>query len=401
MEDIFLNIVIVSFPILVYLVFSCLNLLTNKKYSKNLFYITIITSFSLCVNYNLRSNSYLFIFSSIPILISYLKKEPYLGIVLSIYLAIILYNNFNMWYISLIKLILYMIIYFVLRNKSYSNYLYLKIAAIIQGILLSFEYFSMINNFNKFILLLCVVIVLYIITFTLLYLFKLSQDITSMYEVINKSKREIELKNSLFKLTHEIKNPLAVCKGYLDMFNIKDTDSSLKYINIIRSEIERSLNIMNEFSLYNKINIIKEEFDITMLLESIYESFNVLGNSKNYKLIYDNDIDSIYINGDYQKIEQVLVNVIKNSIESILEDGIINISLKVDNKYLIVKIKDNGCGMSKSELEKIYEMFYTTKKEGTGLGVALSNEIISLHGGKMMYESMKGIGTTCTIMLPL
>ena len=78
-------------------------------------------------------------------------------------------------------------------------------------------------------------------------MFKLGDGITNLYEMVSNMERENKLRDSLFKLTHEIKNPLAVCKGYLDMLNLDNRDKALKYINIIRSEIERSLNVMNDF----------------------------------------------------------------------------------------------------------------------------------------------------------
>ena len=77
------------------------------------------------------------------------------------------------------------------------------------------------------------------------------------------------------------------------------------------------------------------------------------------------------------------------------------LSTKVRNNYLIIEVKDNGIGMDKDVLEKIGENFYTTKTNGTGLGVSLSKEIINLHGGSLSYKSKKNIGTTAIIKLPI
>ena len=105
---------------------------------------------------------------------------------------------------------------------------------------------------------------------------------------------------------------------------------------------------------------------------------------------------------DYNRIKQVLVNIFKNSIEAKIDNKVMKISLNIKRYTDFVKIiiSDNGCGMSKENLNRVDEMFYTTKDKGTGLGVALSKEIIELHGGTIKYSSTLGKGTTATINLP-
>ena len=213
--------------------------------------------------------------------------------------------------------------------------------------------------------------------------------------------KENNLRDSLFKLTHEIKNPIAVCKGYLDMLNLDNREKSEKYIGIVKSEIDRSLNVMNDFMDYNRIKIEKEEFDMTMLLDEIYDSFKLLIDNKKIKFRYDNQYEDIYVIGDFNRLKQVFVNIIKNSIESIEKNGIIEIEVKVNDLEVEVIISDNGIGMDESELANIKEMFYSTKKNGTGLGVALSNEIILAHNGKLNYSSKKNKGTVCSVSLPI
>ena len=185
------------------------------------------------------------------------------------------------------------------------------------------------------------------------------------------------------------------------MINLKDTTKSSKYLSIIKSEIDRSLNVIADFMEYSKIKINKEIFDLVMLLDDITDSFSILINNKNIKLTYDNPYEEIYLNGDYERLKQVFVNIIKNSFESITDSGIINIDLFCHEKDVIITISDNGIGMTEEELSNMKEMFYTTKKNGTGLGVALSNEIIEAHKGTMDYISKKNVGTKCIIKLPL
>ena len=106
---------------------------------------------------------------------------------------------------------------------------------------------------------------------------------------------------------------------------------------------------------------------------------------------------------DYLKIKQVLINILKNSIEARKKDQNMKLEIRVsiDNNYLNMEIIDNGIGMNKETLSKISEIFYTTKQNGTGLGVGLSKEIIKLHNGSLKYKSKLGIGTTVMIKLPV
>lgn len=402
MEKEIFSMILIIFPILMYLVFSCYNSLSDKKIERVAFIITMCTSLYLSLDCNM-DNSKLLIFCNIPILICYFKKESILGLVLSI--IVILYSSIKHdlnIYIIISKYLGYFISYLLLYKRKEFNYLFLKISGIIQGFFISFEYFmNYYDGINKVIDLLVYMFVIYGLTFFSLYLFKLADNISSLYAMNNKLVDESKLKDSLFKLTHEIKNPIAVCKGYLDMINLEDVDKSKRYVNIVKSEIDRSLNVIADFMEYSKIKVNKDIMDIVMLMDEIYESFNMLINDKDIKFNYNNNYDEIYLMGDYERLKQVFVNVIKNSIESIDKNGIINIDVYIDEKNVEITIVDNGIGMDKEELDNIKEMFFTTKKNGTGLGIALSNEIILSHNGSINYESEKNKGTKCVIKLPI
>ena len=403
MEIIFLNVILILFPILMYLVFSCYNFLANHKIERIIFIITMCTSLYFCLNFNNESTDVILLFCNIPILICYFKKECFFGILLSLIVIIFGYLKYDVnIYIFILKYVLYLGTYIILYKRKDFGYLFFRLIAVIQGFFISFEYFM--NNYNGIDGLIGLIIyafIIYSITFFCLYLFRLADNITTLYQTVNKVSEENKLKNSLFKLTHEIKNPIAVCKGYLDMIDLDDINRSRRYINIVKSEIDRSLNVMNDFMEYSKIKVNKEIFDLVMLMDDIYESFNILLKDKNIKFNYDNNYEEIYLWGDYERLKQVFVNIIKNSVESIDSSGIIDIKIEIIDKYVKINVIDNGIGMDEDELNNIKEMFYTTKKSGTGLGVALSNEIVLAHNGSIDYDSIKNEGTNCIISLPI
>ncbi len=396
-----ISMVLVVFPILIYLVFSCYNSINDKKTEKLIFLITILTSLYLSLMYDLDDHHVL-ILCNIPILICYFKKDGLLGVILSLLASLISYYKYDInIYLNILKYCLYLITYLCLYKKKEFNYLFLKISATIQGLFLSFEYFIRVTNISNIFKLFSYILIVYALTFACLYLLKLANNIRELYVMVNDFNKENKLKDALFKLTHEIKNPLAVCKGYLSMINLNNKEKSERYLSIVKSEIERSLNVIKDFTEYSKIRIKKEIFDIMLLLTEVYNSFLLLLKDKKINFNFNVSDEEIYLLGDYERLKQVFVNIIKNSIESITNNGIIDMNIMINKKEVIITISDNGIGMTNEELKNMKKMFYTTKNNGTGLGVALSNEIVVAHNGKMVYESIKNVGTKCIITLPI
>ena len=168
----------------------------------------------------------------------------------------------------------------------------------------------------------------------------------------------------------------------------------------MQNEIKRSLTIINDFSSLGKIkNIEVEEIDICYLLEEIKDILEPLFKKNKAKIEIPDD--EIYVEGDYNRLKQVFINLFKNSLESKRkEDLVVNVKIKEDNNDCIISMKDNGKGMSKETLEKIYNDFFTTKETGTGIGIPYIKEIIELHHGTLTYKSRENKGTTVLITLP-
>ena len=396
MDKIIIGMILTVFPILIYLVFSVVNSLGEGITKRMVFIVTICTS--LYLNLILGTSKEMLIFCNIPIIICYYKREELVAILLSFVVILYSYIFYDVsLYILLIKYICYLLLYVLLFKRKKFVLLFIDISAVIQGIFIYFEYFM----YDRIVNIVLYMFIINGITFLMIYLFKLADDISNLYITYGKMIKENKLKDSLFKLTHEIKNPIAVCKGYLDMINLDDINKSSKYIGIIKSEVDRSLNVISEFLDYNKVKINKDIMDIVMLIDEVYNSFNLLIMDKNIKFIYDNTYDEIYLMGDYDRLKQVFINIIKNSIESIENNGIINVGITRLEKQVEITISDSGVGMDKEELDNIKQMFFTTKKNGTGLGVALSNEIVLAHNGVLIYDSIKNKGTKCIVRLPI
>lgn len=403
-KDIIINIILVTFPILIYLVLVCYKGgIDNKK--DNLLTIALLTSLYLSLKYlPSESNTKVLLFCNIPIVIAYIKKKPILGIILSIINILYFYFVIDIPILIIgIKYISYLVLYLCAYKKRLSNGSFVLSIAIIQGFFLSFEYFfkETTVSVKDFIILLIIIFIYYFVTFSILYIFKTIDKIESLNSTVKLLRKDKKIKDALFKLTHEIKNPLSVCKGYLDMIDLNKEEKAIKYISIMKQEINRSLNIISDFVEYNKIKIIKEDIDLNYLLDDVYDSFKILINNQKIKLEYKSrDDEDIYFMGDYERLKQVIINLLKNALEATNENGRISIYSNIYKQYLEIIVEDNGIGMNEETLMKIEEMFYTTKQNGTGLGVALSSEIIKSHNGKLMYTSEPNKGTKVTIRLP-
>ena len=298
------------------------------------------------------------------------------------------------------------------RNEIFSIFIYIipiiislqckniKLFIILLSILLIFNDISYVNiQINNLIQVIPIMIIYLLLT---KYLFNLSTQVIDLSKIEKELEREKQLRSSISKLTHELKNPIAVCNGYLEMLDINDQQKTKKYIDIITSEITRSKTIIDEFSSFGKLkNIDVDELDLTYLLEDTITLLKPLFKQNKGKIIFSSK-EEIYIKGDYNKLKQVFINLLKNTIEAKkeYENLIVEIKIKNENKQIILTIKDNGIGMDKATLKKVSEVFFTTKQNGTGIGLAFSKEVIELHKGQLLINSKLNEGTEVKIIFP-
>ena len=395
----------VLFPLCLYLVYIAYIRSIDAKEGKVPFSIAILVSlFSLMYfddlqNYNTNT------FFSTPLLISYLSKRDKTAIIISIILMILYHQIHDVSIIVLACLyISYYLAYKYLEKKSnfVRNY---SIAFCILKCIYATAILILVIRPNDiahhfYFQIFFGSIVLTVFSFLSFFFFIKSKKILEINTTFKELDKEKKLRASVFKLNHELKNPLAVCNGYLEMFPEASKKDQDKYIEIMQNEIKRSLTIINDFSSLGKIkNIEVEEIDICYLLEEIKDILEPLFKKNKAKIEIPDD--EIYVEGDYNRLKQVFINLFKNSLESKRkEDLVVNVKIKEDNNNCIISMKDNGNGMSKETLEKIYNDFFTTKETGTGIGIPYIKEIIELHHGTLTYKSRENRGTTVLITLP-
>ena len=406
-DSLIIYLIFLLFPILLYLIFLTYTKITNKKESELLFDLCLLSSVYLIIKYYIYFPDKMFLLLvNIPLVIGIIRKRYLLSFILSIFIAFYYYKLFDFNIYFVFSEYFFYFLYFYIFNKKHKKDNSVKIInnfTFLKGIVLSYEIFYIVPNNSNIIFviinLFLLLLIFYVICYLVVKLMEKAENILSLNKVLNELQHEKELKNSLFKITHEIKNPIAVCKGYVDMFDKKDINKCERYNEIIKNELNRTLIIMDDFMNYTKIKVKLDIIDINMLLSEVLESFSLIFKINNVDLINKVTDDEIYINGDYDRLKQVFINLIKNGIESFDgKNGKLEIKSKENNKEVIISIIDNGCGMDEEVFKNINKMFYTTKKNGTGIGLPLSNEIIKLHNGRINLYSKKGEGTTVEII---
>lgn len=406
-DSLIIYLIFLLFPILLYLIFLTYTKITNKKESELLFDLCLLSSVYLIIKYYIYFPDKMFLLLvNIPLVIGIIRKRYLLSFILSIFIAFYYYKLFDFNIYFVFSEYFFYFLYFYIFNKKHKKDNSVKIInnfTFLKGIVLSYEIFYIVPNNSNIIFviinLFLLLLIFYVICYLVVKLMEKAEKILSLNKVLNELQHEKELKNSLFKITHEIKNPIAVCKGYVDMFDKKDIIKCERYNEIIKNELNRTLIIMDDFMNYTKIKVKLDIIDINMLLSEVLESFSLIFKINNVDLINKVTDDEIYINGDYDRLKQVFINLIKNGIESFDgKNGKLEIKSKENNKEVIISIIDNGCGMDEEVFKNINKMFYTTKKNGTGIGLPLSNEIIKLHNGRINLYSKKGEGTTVEIV---
>jgi len=388
LDLVLLNVVFIIVPILIYLLYIVYDNVINDKGKELFFSLAIVTSIYLITKYSIYFE-YKIEIIKILLLICLLKNKLELSVLISLFMS--LYLSFvNSYDVGLLLteyfIVISVFVIFRNLNKKYKTIIFLLIE-IIFGII-----HSNIVIYN----------IIYVISgYVLFTLIEKLEKVIDIYGTIKVIEYEKDFRNSLFEVTHEIKNPIAVCKGYLDMLDVDNKKQVNKYIPIIKEEIDRTLTLMNDFLNLTKLSINKNIIDISLLLDDVCNCIEPLITHKNIHFMFDIIDDEVFIEGDYDRLKQVFINLIKNSMESIDNKiGIIKLKM-VQKKQVIITISDNGCGMSKEVVEKIGSAFYTTKEKGTGLGVKLSTEIIEQHNGSIKYKSKENEGTTVIIKLPL
>lgn len=203
-------------------------------------------------------------------------------------------------------------------------------------------------------------------------------------------------------VAHEIRNPMTVISGFIQMMNTDDQHPYQNYTKLIESELERINLIISEFLILAKPHVTTaKEFNIEKTIQDVVLLFSPELNLRGILLRESWNAPHAVVIGEQNQIKQVFINIVKNAMEALTKEGSLHVSTDLDMEgFAAIHIQDNGSGMSQEVVSQIFEPFFTTKSTGTGLGMMISEKIIQEHGGRIEIDSKVNIGTIVSIYLP-
>lgn len=251
------------------------------------------------------------------------------------------------------------------------------------------------------------------------------QKLTKMYDdeigdlcdSINDMAKELDasekLKNDFIsRVSHELRTPLTAIKGWAEtmQYGVPDRITLEKGMSVIVSESSRLTGIVEELLDFSKLQsgrltMQKQKIDILAEVDEAVYMFKERALSEGKHLLYDEPEIMPPVYGDRNRLKQVFINVLDNALKYTNEGGMVGVQVYQDYKEEMIKIivADNGCGIAQDDIPKIKDKFYKAnqKVNGSGIGLAVADEIIKLHQGHLDIDSSVDVGTTVTVSLPL
>jgi two-component system phosphate regulon sensor histidine kinase PhoR len=220
--------------------------------------------------------------------------------------------------------------------------------------------------------------------------------------------REEYRREFLGNVSHELKTPLFTVQGYiLTLLDGAMNDKTLrkKYLQRAEKGVERLTYIVQDLDMISKLemgdlNLSFGKFNIVQVTQSVFDLLEMKSEKKNIILSFDNKYSKpIMVAGDQEKIQQVITNLVVNAIKYGKKNGFVEVGFEEENGKVIVRVKDNGEGIEKQNIPRLFERFYRVDKSGarteggSGLGLSIVKHIIEAHNGKIHVQSQINVGS--------
>ncbi|WP_088006250.1 cell wall metabolism sensor histidine kinase WalK [Indiicoccus explosivorum] len=238
--------------------------------------------------------------------------------------------------------------------------------------------------------------------------------IAVLHDNTEQERIDMERREFVANVSHELRTPLTTMRSYLEALAEgawEDKDIAPMFLNVTQTETERMIRLVNDLLQLSKMDaaeseLNKEVVEFNRFFNRIIDRFEM---SKSQKVSFKRNLPNqpYFVEIDTDKMTQVIDNIISNALKYSPEGGIVRFDVTIQNEDLIVRIADQGMGIPKENVERIFERFYRVDRArsramgGTGLGLAIAKEMIKFHGGNIWAESREGKGTSIFFTLPL
>jgi len=204
------------------------------------------------------------------------------------------------------------------------------------------------------------------------------------------------------KVAHELKNPLASIKGLCQLVaRTPESERTQERLAVVASEISRMETILNEYLSFSRPleDLRPETLDVSAIARDVLDVLAGRADQAGVTLSLDGGMTAVH--GDARRLKEALINLVANAIEATPNGGTVALRLRNGSNAVVLEVRDSGRGIAPEDLDRIGTSFFTTRPNGTGLGVVLAQGVINQHGGTLTYKSTLGHGTTATITLPV
>ena len=203
------------------------------------------------------------------------------------------------------------------------------------------------------------------------------------------------------KIAHELKNPLATVKGLAQLLaRASDSPTATERLDVVRREIDRMEIIIRDYLTFSRPleSLSAQATDLANVVTDVVEIMSARAEAASVSLVHD--LRPSPLQADARRVKEALINLVSNALEATPRGGRVALVLRPRDGGVQLEIRDTGRGIEPPDLEKLGTPFYTTRPDGTGLGLVMARTVVEQHGGKLSIASEPGRGTTVTIALP-
>ncbi len=234
-----------------------------------------------------------------------------------------------------------------------------------------------------------------------------------LQDITKQTKLDAARREFVANVSHELRTPITTIKSYAEtIIDMAEDGADVSFVKVIENEADRMARIVSDLLTLSKLDnsmssLNKTVFDLAEMTKGVADKLRIDAKNHSLSVSFRKDGDTKEFFGDRDRLEQVVTNIISNSIKYTPAGGEIRVVCGARYTEAFIKVSDNGIGIPQKDLPRIFERFYRVDKArsresgGTGLGLAIAKELVELHGGKIKIESEEKKGTAVTVTLPM
>ena len=241
-------------------------------------------------------------------------------------------------------------------------------------------------------------------------------EIGELCDAINYMASELSnsenIKNDFISsVSHELRTPLTAIRGWGETAKMSlgmDEELVQRGLDVVLSEADRLSGLVEELLDFSRmqtgrLSLVSQPMDVSQILRESVDMYVELSKKQNIELVFAIPNDDITVMGDKNRLKQVFINVIDNAVKYTNAGGQVLVNLDIEEACVRITVKDTGVGIPAEDIDRVKEKFYKANKtvRGSGIGLAVADEIIKQHDGLLFIESTENVGTTVTVVLPI